>query len=770
MVVGVALFSVLVSAIAFFGRPPHTPVIFKDQLMVYGYNAPFAFQFESELQRKILREEARARVNPVYKVDEAVVVQSVKLCESFAEKISEKFDELKKETNKNARYKIVLGIFEDKNLSDSVVVAGGFGKTIENVLQLVDACSTREQFDALATVCVSKFKEIASRGLYDPKTDFNVPDVANCLAVGEFREEFRNKLWDSLLKINISDVNRVNNIVSDLFSPLARTSVRYDAEGTRERQEKAEADVPPVVVSVREGAPLLTSGERVDDATLERWLAYRNCLRPDISNEHFQPRFFVDLLCVLCIAAAAWIYRRILIPLSGKPMERRLRFAGVMVVLNVALIRGVLEMSESATVVQLLGSHGDSLVWLSSPAAAAVAVSAIAGAPLGVLAAFFTSAVAALMLGGNIQILLMFAVSSLVAVVVSRNATKRSRLVRAGVYSGVAMALTAILSGYYGEALKPESFTQIVGNSVVAVLAGFFYGIISTGLLSVLEGVFRVRSNISLIELANYDHPLLTKMQIAAPGTFNHCLTVANYADAAAREVGANAALCRCAALFHDIGKIQKAAFFTENQGSERNPHDGLTPQNSALIIKNHVREGVALAEEWNLPERVRDIIAQHHGTSLVGYFFKKAKDLAVENGSDPAASVVEKQFRYDGPKPQTIEAAIVMMCDIVEAASRSRRMSQSVKELVAKLIGDRLREGEFDECPITLAQISAIQESLVKSVNAAGHTRISYQKEDAAPVPNSAPVPALTAPAEEASVAQKNASAADVPEVKKQP
>lgn len=733
MVVGVLLFSVVVSVIAFLGRPPHTPVVFKGMQVVYGYNAPFSFSYESEILRKKRQEEESAKINPVYKIDEASTERMTQRCKEIAGKISEHFDEIKKESDPDKRFGIVFNFFDNATTPDGTDI----NKTVKNILALLDGCDTRERFNSLAEQSIAAFKELADSGIGDPeqrKTREYALSSRRTTANfrGDFSRELFHRFWDTTFKEDgtVEKSEAACKIVVELFSPMIRPNVVFDMDETRRRQNAAAEAVPAIVVNVREGSPLLVSGETVDDATLERWLAFRKNSRPESAREHLHARFFVDLLCVLCVAIAAGVYQKMLVPLNGRALVRRFRFAGVMTALNILVVRGVLELSESDSIVQELGAHGDSLVWLASPALVAVTVSAISGAPLGVLASFFTSVVVALMLGGSIQILLMFATASLVAVWVARDASKRSRLVRASVYSGLALAATAILSGYYGETMCTDNFSQIFGNSLVAVFAGVVYGIVASGLMSVLEGVFNIRSNISLNEISDYEHPLLHKMRDVAPGTFQHCLTVANYADAAARKVGANAALCRCAALFHDIGKTKKPGFFTENQGSERNPHDGLTPRVSALVIKSHVHDGIELAEEWNLPERVRDIISQHHGTRLVGYFFKKAKDLAVVNGDDPADVIDETQFRYDGPKPQTIEAAIVMMCDVVEAASRSMSQKQSVEEFVEKLIQGCFNEGEFDECPITLAQISTIKASIVKSLTDAGHSRISYPKE----------------------------------------
>lgn len=741
---GVVIFVVLVSLVAFWGRPPHTPIIFKGMQLTFRFDAPFDFSYESAVRKRAKEEEALYNVVPVYRLNMDQINATLEKYAAVDNAVFENFDELYRKSDRAERLDAILSLFEELKVSDS-------DKALHNILnrwamdisRLIDSCVTAERYKLLTNESIRIFRSLAEKGIVDEKsrgTTYSALLQHGGLTTAEFRKKFSEEVeyvcWRKVFNgFPVERLTQCIPVVVDLFSPMMHPNVVFDAEATTKQKDAAVAAVPPVIVRVEEGTPLLLPGMRVDDDIAERWLAYRSA-----QSEHETRRlgvsisFLTNLLYVFCVVVIAIIYRSLLIPSGGKPLRRRLLFTGVMSVINILLIRLILELTESETVIQAFGSMGDALVWLSSPAIVAISVSAIAGAPLGILASLFVGAVASLMLGGNIQILMMISVASLIAVKISRNAMKRSTLVRAGFYSGLAMAITAICIGYYSE----SSWLQVVVNTLSAILIGLFYGIVSAGVLSMLEGVFRARTNITFIELADYNHPLLRKLQLVAPGTFHHCVMVANYAEQAAHEVGANTALCKCAALFHDIGKTFKPEYFTENQGRDRNPHDDITPQMSALIIKSHVRDGAELAVEYHLPERVRDVIEQHHGTSLVGYFFKKAKDLAVAEEGEGAV-VDEKHFRYDGPKPRSLEAAIIMMCDIVEAASRSLKKitPQSVEDLVGTLIRARIYDGEFDECAITMSQISVIRASLVKSVLQTFHHRIEYPKEAGGVVPS---------------------------------
>lgn len=738
-------FILFVSFVAFWGRPPHTPIIFVGQQLTFRFDAPFSFSYESAVRKRMKEEEAIFNVVPVYRPDMAPIDRALEKYADVAEVVAKRFGELRERTDRTERLNAILGIFDEEKVSDG-------DPALQNILNrmamdtslLIDACETPERYRLLCDESRALFRSLAADGIVgdedrrDPQYALGGVSRGGGMTESDFRKKFSEELevlfWRKVFSgLPVERLSRTLPIAVDLFSPLIRPNIVFDAAATNLRKEAAVAAVAPVPVRVEEGSPLLLPGTRVDEEVAERWHAYRSAQAAHEAHRFgISISFLTNLLYVFCVVVIAAIYRALLIPAGGnggKSARRRFLLSGVISLINILLIRLVLELTESETAIQTFGSMGDALVWLSSPAVVAICVSAIAGAPLGVLSSLFVGAITSLMLGGNVQILMMISVASLIAVWVSRDAMKRARLVRAGFYSGLAMAVTAVCIGYYAE----TAWSQIFVNTISAILIGLFYGIVSAGLLSVLEGVFRARTNITFIELADFNHPLLRKLQLVAPGTFHHCVMVANYAERAAHEVGANTALCRCAALFHDIGKTLKPEYFTENQGGERNPHDDITPQMSALIIKSHVRDGAELAVEYHLPDRVRAIIEQHHGMSLVGYFLKKAKDLAaVQNGDDSAGTVDEAQFRYDGPRPRTLEAAIVMMCDVVEAASRSMKKitPQAVEDLVASLIRARVQDGEFDECPITLSQISAIRRSLVFSVLSTFHSRIEYPKE----------------------------------------
>ena len=270
-------------------------------------------------------------------------------------------------------------------------------------------------------------------------------------------------------------------------------------------------------------------------------------------------------------------------------------------------------------------------------------------------------------------------------------------------------------------------FEVLLMRAAYVVGSVFFAAVAVAGLLVLIEKTFGVQTDLSLLELGNASHPLLRKLAQRAPGTYNHSINVASIAEAAADSIGCNGLLLRVGAYFHDIGKMFKPEYFIENQGQGPNQHDTLQPAMSTLVIIAHVKDGVDLARKNKLPEPIVDFISQHHGTTLVEYFYLEA---AKRSEEDPNREVVaDKDFRYPGPKPQTLEAAILMLADTVESASRALvdPTPARIAGLVQKIALKKLTDGQFDECGLTLKQLDEVKQSLVKSVTAIYHARVKY-------------------------------------------
>ena len=299
----------------------------------------------------------------------------------------------------------------------------------------------------------------------------------------------------------------------------------------------------------------------------------------------------------------------------------------------------------------------------------------------------------------------------------------RSKLIYVGLWAAAVTMLTQIGANLLHERPFDLQMLYEAGRTGAwTLLAGF----LMTGLLPFVERWFGVLTDLSLLEIGDVAHPLLQELVRRAPGTYNHSINVASLAEAAAESIGARGLLVRVGAYFHDIGKMLKPAYFVENQGQE-NRHEALVPAMSTLIIVAHVKEGVELARQYNLPQPIIDLIAEHHGTTLVEYFYKRAAEQSQANpdGGGPD----EQTYRYPGPKPSTRESAVMMLADAAESASRtlSEPTPARIASLVNELAQKRLNDGQFDECGLTLEELKTVEKSLVKSLTAVYHGRVKY-------------------------------------------
>ena len=266
-------------------------------------------------------------------------------------------------------------------------------------------------------------------------------------------------------------------------------------------------------------------------------------------------------------------------------------------------------------------------------------------------------------------------------------------------------------------------FYESLWGRAGVVLSGFLV----MGLLPILEHIFKVSTNITLLELSDMSHPLLKELALKAPGTYLHSHLVGNLAEAACASVGANSLLARIGSYYHDIGKIHKAEYFSENETTTRSKHDRLRASMSSLVIGNHVKEGMELAQRFHLNRQITDIIQQHHGTGLMYFFYKKA--LEDINGT---GLLKEQDYRYPGPKPQEKEAAIVLLADSVEASSRTltEPTPGKIRNMVQRVINNKFIDNQLDECDLTLRDLFKISEAFVRILIATFHVRTEYPKQ----------------------------------------
>jgi len=542
------------------------------------------------------------------------------------------------------------------------------------------------------------------------------------------------------LRVNLSVLDVPLPVRAALFRVLRaglQPNLTFDETATAALIERAEAQVEPVRVTVREGDTIIEPNRRVNRFELEQLTAYRAALEEmEVSAWGVDALLVERALFTFVILLGAWLFLQ-LARMRVELGPRTLTFAAVVLVINVACFRFWLELA-SGNIGQTYPTLVALAPYLMPVAWGAMIITILLGATPGLLVAGMLGLFAAMMQGNALVIMLAAHLSGLIAIYHCRNIQLRARVVRAGAFSGLIMALAAVFLGLR-DSLEPLT---VLWQVLASLGTGFVTGTVVVGLLPIFEGLFKNTTDITLLELTDFNHPLLRKMQIEAPGSYHHSLMVANLSEHAAAAVGANPLVCRVCGLFHDIGKMVKPEYFTENQRDGHNPHLERNPSMSALIIKAHVKEGVQIAKHAKLPQVVIDAIRQHHGTSLIQYFYYKAIEeqkeasLAATGGVNAPRveldQVNEETYRYEGPRPQTIEQAILMLADSVEAAGRSLRKvtPQSIEELVEKLIQSRLEDGQLDDSPVTLAELAKIRESFIFSLLNVLHSRVEYPKE----------------------------------------
>jgi cyclic-di-AMP phosphodiesterase PgpH len=541
-----------------------------------------------------------------------------------------------------------------------------------------------------------------------------VTDFSAFLELEEARTRIREEV-DSALALPAEE----RSALGDLAAGFLEANVFYDLEGTAARRDAAAAAVPKVLVKIPRGSVLLRAGELITPEALARLEAAR-----DAAARSLGPPEFLGLV-TLVLLLAFFLYRYTRYHQRNYKKVRNLHALLILVMLSMLLLsQGLLWVAHG--VVDDLGEPFNQIglyTYLIPLGGGAILVALLANGRIAMVYSAFTAVLFGMLFGLDTLRLTWALVVQWAGIYAIATYRERTALLRAGLVVGGAGAATALAVEALRGPLEPMGRAMFAGG--LSFLGGALgVGLVVSFALPLLEGLFKVLTDVRLLELSNASHPLLSQLALKAPGSYNHSLVVGTLAEEAAKSIGANSLFCRVAAFYHDIGKIRKAEYFVENQRGV-NPHDRLTPSMSALVIASHVKDGIKMAREAGLPEQIVDIIPQHHGTRLMSYFFDKAKRQA-----DPELpSVQEGDFRYPGPKPRTREAAIFMLSDAVEAAARTVEdpTPSRLKEVIRKVTNAIVLDGQLDECDLTFSDLERIQEAFLRSVVSMYHHRVDY-------------------------------------------
>ncbi|MBI2875178.1 MAG: HDIG domain-containing protein [Firmicutes bacterium] len=505
-------------------------------------------------------------------------------------------------------------------------------------------------------------------------------------------EEARRQLEREIAAMEASPT--VREAVSKLASGVLRPNQELDARATQQRRREARDAVEPVYVL--KGQKIVGRG----DVVSERQIAILNEL--GLLSNKVDYRLLLGLGGIALLLVAGYSLYLYL-------FEKEL-FASTTHLVLLAVVMIVL-----LGLAQLLVP---SYRFMIPAAAGSMIVTILLGARPAVFLAMTLSLALGLLGEGETDLVIVAFLSGITGIFLVSKISGRSDLMRAGVIISLVNAVAITSLGF----LYNNPVGEMVAEAGHGLLNGVLSAVLTIGSLPFFESTFRVTSPIKLLELANPNHPLLKRLLLEAPGTYHHSVIVANLAEAAAERVGADPLLARVCSYYHDIGKLKRPYLFIENQVFKDNPHDKLSPTLSTLVVTSHVKDGLELAAEYKLPVRLRNTIPEHHGTSLVSYFYHRAA-----NGK--ADGVNEDDFRYEGPKPQSKEAAIIMLADVAEAAARalSRPTPGRLEGLVRKVIKERLYDGQLDESEITLKELEQIAVAFSRVLAGIYHPRVEY-------------------------------------------
>ncbi len=515
----------------------------------------------------------------------------------------------------------------------------------------------------------------------------------------------------------VVDYNALNLIV-DFTQRMLQPNVTLNGSETEIRAKRAAEEVKPVLFKVKVGEMILREGERVTELQLVKLKE----LQTQTKNRHlFSRNIGAAMVTALFLIIAFLVHYT---PKNEGVSDRNKN----MLFLTTVLITFLFIAKVSLSVPGVIGATvefdiQETSVYFGMPVAAgAMAVCLFLGMEAALFFSIVFAALVTLVFANQFPIFIYIFLSSAMAAYWMRSCRERKVFIKAGAKLGLLNVALATAVTTYANDISVEIF---LWSGLFAFTGGIASGIVTAGIAPLLEMLFDYTTDIKLLELANLDQPILRRLMIEAPGTYNHSVIVGTLADAVAGEIGANPLLARVCGYYHDIGKIEKAQYFIENQKDGKNRHDKLAPSMSALILTGHVKAGLEIARKYRLGQTIMDTIQQHHGTSIIEYFYEKAK----AQKEDSEETVNPDDFRYPGPKPQTVEAAIVMMSDVLEAATRTldNPTPARIQGLVQTLINKIFASGQLDYCEITLKDLHIMAKRFNVVLSGIHHHRIKY-------------------------------------------
>lgn len=612
---------------------------------------------------ELKRRQAEESVKPVYKLDLTVQIDIEKKIDNFFLLL----DSVKKTEGTDKAQKIAM--LEQES---SISLANSVYSTLIDA-QDADLATLRDNIKYIINQMLSE--RFAESQLDNKRSDI--------------REFF----------MNLPKKSKLNEIGADIAVMTLRPNMYFDEQTTISNKEREREKVEEVVI--RRGTIIVNKGEEVTAQQIQLLNAYG--LLSESGGPSLDIRVYAGYGIIICICL-------FIMGLYLKRFDRKLWENNS----TIFLISLIIVITLSLTIA--LTNISSYLIVLP---AGTMLISVLVNIRVAILSNIMMSILAGFLGSFDLSVVTIMLLSGILAAEMVSRTHHRSTFILAS----LAVSLISLLVIFSVGIVNREDIYRMLYNGIYGVIGGILSAILTIGTLPFFESTFDIITPVKLLELSNPNQPILRRLLIEAPGTYYHSILVGNLAEAAAEDIGSNPLLCRVGAYYHDIGKLKRPYFFKENQITKDNPHDKITPNLSALVITSHVKDGVEIAKKNKLPSAVVKIIEEHHGNTLVAYFYHKALN------SEGTEAVEEGKFRYPFNKPQTNEAAIVMLADSVEAYIRSlsEPTQDQVEQGVRKIIKDKLNDSQLDNCDLTLKDLEMISRAFVKVLAGIFHDRIEY-------------------------------------------
>ncbi|MBL7085204.1 MAG: HDIG domain-containing protein [Candidatus Omnitrophica bacterium] len=703
IILGLVFCAAAISTV-YIGRKPYGEGLKEGDVSLKTMYAPINFAYQvgiDEEKTKFKREAAAEAVDEVYDIETQINQALIKKTDKFFDQVilAQNLKEIE-EADRVEELKSILEVkISDSNLKvflaepNLVEVKDKIRALLEGFLSRGIAANILEK-----KIIESDRKYVVLRN--QETEEENKILVENILTLDKAKKETTAKVQDLLpesRKLRIAVINLVQQVLE--------SNMVFNEELLSKRRKQAYNDAPAQYKEneVKKEELIIARGERV---TRKHLLKIKEMILRQVKVNRFM--FFsgatiltLIFLFIICIYLKFYGPKILLNP-------RKLILIASLFILILGLAKFI--------------TYSPLPSYAIPTAIASILIAILIGSHLAIVVTIILSIFVGIIAGDKLNVTIVSFVGGIVGIFFIRGARRRSQILTTGCLVGISnfICICAI------ELLRGLNYAVFLREGFWGIMNGVGSAIIVTGILPVFEYLFNMVTSISLLELSDLNHPLLKEMVLKAPGTYHHSLIVGNLSEAACDAIGANALLARVGSYFHDIGKTEKAEYFSENQiGTAKKKHDKLTPSMSSLIITNHVKDGVELAHKYKLNQAIIEFIEQHHGTSLIYYFYQRALE-KVEKDEVPK----EEGFRYPGPKPQTKETAVVLLADSVEAASRAlgEPTPARIKGLVRKIINNKFIDNQLDQCELTLKNLEVIAENFTRILIGIFHSRVEYE------------------------------------------